>query len=302
MARPKGFHTTSTIEQMARVLMPDDAEPPVLSQTVRAAVHHWLVELNCAQELADVGVKPRKTAMFSGPPGCGKTTLAHHVAARLGIPVVLVEMPAVVSRALGGTGNNIHALFRDVANQGDACMLFLDEFDAIGSGRTGDKQAAAREQNAIVVALLQMIDNHPGLLVAATNMAEHIDAAIWRRFGMQLVVDLPDDDARFAIIKRYLAPFTLPDEDLDVLTHVTAGATPALLQQLMEGLKRSLVVGPRTGQRTDTAEAAIATVIAAVAPHPDLSPKPALWTEAWALKEAAAITWPPTREPKADAA
>lgn len=302
MSRPRSFQTSSVIEHMARVLKPEDAEPPVLAANVRSAVHQWLVELNCAQDLAEVGVKPRKTAMFSGPPGCGKTTLAHHIAARLGIPLVLVEMPALVSKYVGATGNNMYALFSELERQGDACLLFLDEFDAIGSSRMQTDQSAGREKNNIVIALLQMIDRYQGLLVAATNMADNIDPAIWRRFGMQLVVDLPDDDARFAIIKRYLAPFTLSDEDLDVLTSVTAGATPALLQQLMEGLKRGLVVGPRIGQPVGTAEQDIARVIAAVAPHPELSPKPPLWLEPWALREAAAIGWPPAREPRADAA
>lgn len=299
--RGAGFHTTQTIEKMCRVLRPEDAEPPVLARPVRSAVHHWVVELNCADELAAVGVKPRKTALFSGPPGCGKTTLAHHIAARMGVPLVLVEMPALRSKYIGQTGEQVHALFRDVGRQPDACILFLDEFDAIASTR-GESQGSGREHNAIVAALLQMIDSYSGLLIAATNMADHIDPAIWRRFGMQLTVDLPDDEARWAILKRYLSPFVLPDEDLDTLVAVTSGATPALLQQLMEGIKRTLVVGPRIGQSVAEARETIARVVAAVAPHPDLTPIPALWSEAWALETAGGIAWPPTRPAAAEAA
>ncbi len=40
----------------------------------------------------DVGVRPRWNTLLYGPPGCGKTTLAHHFAARLGLPLIIMRV------------------------------------------------------------------------------------------------------------------------------------------------------------------------------------------------------------------
>jgi hypothetical protein len=92
-------------------------------------------------------------------------------------------------------------------------------------------------------------------------------------------------------------PFEPADEEVDLLVELTAGASPALLRALMEGVKRTLIVGPKTGRPTDNPVAVFGSVIAAVAPAPEYTPPP-LWADANAVGELAVLAWPmPRRNP-----
>lgn len=281
----------SNVAKFAEILTPEQAEEPILAGPVRAAVHEWMTEIWSSAELAKVGIKPRRTGILYGPPGCGKTTLAHHFSARLGVPLVNVKMDALVSSHVGATGNNIASLFEQLKGQETICVLFLDELDAIAAKRTNDNQAAAREMNAIVNSLLMRIEAFQGTAIAATNRSEAIDPALWRRFGLHLDIALPGHDERFAIIKRYLAPFDVGDDDLDVLADETKGASPALIRQLCEGMKRALVLNPRLNRETDLLTI-LSTITASVKPH-EAYDIPPLWEDAKALARASKITWPP---------
>jgi SpoVK/Ycf46/Vps4 family AAA+-type ATPase len=285
------FRPVQDITEFAEILRPEDAEPPILSSAIRMAVRQWMVELSAESELRKYSLKPRRTALLSGPPGCGKTTLAHHLAARLGLPLILVNMASMVSKWLGGTGQNVNRLFDAVYAQHQSCLLFLDEFDSVGCKRTNDGQSANQERNSTVISLLQKIDAFPGTLIAATNRGDEIDSAIWRRFGMHLEIAEPDDESRYAILKRYLSPMTLPDKAMDLLTEVTAGASPAVLRQLMEGVKRDIILSPRHGQAC-AAHDVFARLIVSVKPHADAC-LPPLWKEEWALKSVSEMSWPP---------
>jgi SpoVK/Ycf46/Vps4 family AAA+-type ATPase len=280
------------LKKFADVLHPEDCEPPILSPAIRQVLRQWLVEMTSEEELSRYGVKARRTAMLSGPPGCGKTTLAHHFAARLGLPLVLVNMASVVSSFVGESGRNINAVFDEVAKQPDQCILFLDEFDSIASKRGAAKDAAGSERNGIVVSILQKIDSFQGTLIAATNLADNIDPAIWRRFGMHMAILEPGTEERFAILKRYLMPLEMTDDALDIVTDATNGATPAILRQLMEGVKRDLVISPKCGQSVGAADV-FGRLVASISPHGSVDPPP-LWSNPHCMSEVARIDWPPT--------
>lgn len=285
------FQPSPHLRRLANIMYPKDAEQPILAPTVREAVHQWMTELWAAEDLRAVKVEPRRSAILAGPPGCGKTTLAHHFAARLGMPLICVQMDALVGSHLGESGRNIASLFESIEGQEDRCVLFMDEFDAVATKRTEDTQAAAREMNATVNALLQRIEVFGGTTIAATNRAEAIDPAMWRRFGLHLDIALPGDDERFAILTRYLEPYRLPEQAMDVLCEATSGASPALLRQLMEGVKRDLILSPRLN-RTADAKAVFSRLLVSVKPHPDYA-KPAMWDDRDTRQRVMEIQWPP---------
>jgi SpoVK/Ycf46/Vps4 family AAA+-type ATPase len=272
-----------------------DAEEPILGPRVRAAILGWLAEIHASAELAEVGVKPRSTALLYGPPGCGKTTLAHHLAARLGVPLVIVQAEQLVQSSLGGTGRKVAELFDGLAEVGVPCIVLMDEIDAIGSERSNDDQACAREMNAALTTLLQKIEAFGGRLIAATNRHDKLDKALWRRFGLQIDVALPGDDERWAILKRYGLPFNFDDDTIDALAEVTRGAAPSLLRQTMEGIKRTLVLGERLRMPVDDPAAVLRIVIEHARPHPDYDPPP-LWADPSLARTFAPEAWPPGRQ------
>lgn len=181
----------ANISTFGTIYHPEESEPPILSLPARQAIHQWMLEINADEELKLVGLKPRSSCLLSGPPGCGKTTLAHHFAARLGLPLLCLNMDRLRSQYVGATGNNVANLFETLEKNPDGQVLFFDEFDAMASSRSSEDQGSTREHNAIVNALLARIENYKGIMIAATNRAASIDSAIWRRFGMQLVIPLP---------------------------------------------------------------------------------------------------------------
>jgi hypothetical protein len=284
---------------LVEIRLPADCDEPILSLPVRQAVSEWMVEARMRDELAAVGVKPRQTCLLQGPPGTGKTTLAHHFAARLGYALVVTKGENIVGSHLGESGRNISRLFAALKKHEGNIIGFIDEIDSIGTTRTDDNQACAREQNAMVTALLTNIEAFNGLFFAATNRGDKLDPALWRRFGMQIEVGLPDFDGRFAIMKRYAKPFDFDDDLLDELAMLTNGAAPSLLRQLIEGVKRILILGPKLRRDISDPVSVFAGISAQVAPHPFyMDPPnvvPLLWGKPESVDRLAGKAWPPMR-------
>lgn len=281
----------TALGSMVTILNPKDAQQPILSPSVRGAIHQWMTEIRSEEELKRVKVEPRRSAILSGPPGCGKTTLAHHLAQRLNYQLVCVHMDRLRSKWVGQTGEQIADLFSFLNRQTDT-IAFFDEFDALAAQRTDDSNGAGREANAIVNSLLQRIESYRGILIAATNRQAAIDPAIWRRFGMQLEIPIPGTEERFAIIKIYTEPFDIADDHIDLIAEATKGAPPSLLRQLIEGVKRDLVLAPRLNLPAD-AKSTFERVLASVSIHSSYE-TPELWTNKNCLAQIAKMPWPPT--------
>jgi SpoVK/Ycf46/Vps4 family AAA+-type ATPase len=132
---------------------------------------------------------------FAGPPGTGKTICAEAIAHALGKPLLVVRYNELESQWAGATAKNVAAVFASAAEQ-DA-VLFFDEADAIAGRRfTSVDQGYQREANAVVNVLLRELEDFPGVVIFATNLAANFDPAFERRIRTHILFEQPGMEER----------------------------------------------------------------------------------------------------------
>ncbi len=154
------------------------------------------------------GYEPRHRVLLSGPPGNGKTSFSEGLAEALGLPFFVVRYDALIGSYLGETNTRLRKLFDYIRTQ--PSVLFFDEFDAIGKER-GDTHETG-EIKRVVSFLLMQLDQLPSyvLVVAASNHAELLDRAVWRRFQMRLAFPPPDRKQVEVFLDRVIAHWPQP--------------------------------------------------------------------------------------------
>lgn len=188
-------------------IIPTDGERHnvVLTPDVDKKISEFIEIVNHRSELELAGIEIKKTLLLHGLPGCGKTSIAHYISEKTGLPLIVARLDGIVSSLLGSTAKNIRKIF-DYANS-TPCILFLDEFDAIAKAR--DDQHELGELKRVINSLLQNIDamRSETVMIAATNHAELLDNAIWRRFMQTVEVSLPGKNEIMEMIDIFSEPF-----------------------------------------------------------------------------------------------
>ena len=219
-----------------------DREHPLLSLELEETLGQLIQERHQAKRLTSMGLNPTRSAIFVGPPGVGKTLTARWLASQLGMPLYVLDLTAVMSSLLGRSGSNLRAAL-DFAKR-SPCVLLLDEIDAIAKRRSDD--ADIGELKRLVTVILQEVDEWPatGVLLAATNHAELIDPALWRRFDLVVNFKTPDIPAVKQAIKRFLGPdYALFGRWIDILTFVFNGESFSDIERDLQRFRRAVALG-----------------------------------------------------------
>lgn len=188
--------------ELLRVMHPKQQPKPILSDEADEMLAQVIRERTNVKRLLTAGLLPTRSVLLTGPPGVGKSMSAKWLASELGMPLMVLDLSAVMSSLLGKTGGNLRAVI-DFA-KGEEGILFLDEFDAIAKRR--DDAIDIGELKRLVTVLLQEIDSwpHERLLLAATNHEDLLDPAVWRRFDLHLRFNLPDERQIAISLERLL--------------------------------------------------------------------------------------------------
>ena len=142
-------------------------------------------------------IKPGYRVMFYGAPGTGKTLTASLLGKYTKRDVYRIDLSMVVSKYIGETEKNLSSLFNKAKNKD--WILFFDEADAIFGKRTNVRDAHDKYANQEVSYLLQRIENHPGLVILASNFKTNIDEAFTRRFHSLIEFELPSSEERIQL-------------------------------------------------------------------------------------------------------
>jgi SpoVK/Ycf46/Vps4 family AAA+-type ATPase len=180
-------------------------EDLVLAELTRQACEELIEEQRRAAVLRAHSLEPRHRVLLAGPPGNGKTSLAEAIAESLAVPFFVVRYEAMIGSFLGETASRLKRVF-DYART-TPCVLFFDEFDAVGKER-GDIHETG-EIKRVVTSLLMQIDELPSytVVIAATNHAELLDRAVWRRFQLRLKLNAPTQRELADYFKRFADSF-----------------------------------------------------------------------------------------------
>jgi transitional endoplasmic reticulum ATPase len=256
-----------------------DAERPAvtladvagLTEVKRHLDTTFLAPLRNPELAAAFGQKPGGSLLMYGPPGCGKTFIARAIAGDLGASFIHVTLADLLSRWVGDSEKAIQSVFRH-ARAAAPCVIFLDEFDALGGRRTSGG-GGSQSMRMLVTQLLEELDGVAGVndgvyFLAATNRPWDIDSALRRpgRIDKTVLVLPPDAVARAAIVQRALAGKPADEVDVVAVAAATEGfsgadlshlATTALQQAMVESMNSGALV-PVT---TDAMLAAVGRII-----------------------------------------
>jgi SpoVK/Ycf46/Vps4 family AAA+-type ATPase len=215
-------------------------EPTVLLPREKLdAVLEFVSVAKSQGQLEAEGVSTSLAMLLYGPPGCGKTRLARFIATELGLPLYIARLDGLISSFLGSTSKNIRAVFEFTSKT--PCVLFLDEFDAIAKLRDDNQELG--EIKRVVNSFLQNLDTigTQSVVLAATNHAQLLDPAVWRRFNYRIELGYPDSEMRSEMWQMFLKPIVWSERHVQLLSDLSEGFSGADIQEVCARLKRKQI-------------------------------------------------------------
>lgn len=221
----------------------------VLPKEIEARFARIEKEYAARERLGAYGLRPRKTILLYGPPGCGKSLGAKRLAWNVGLPLLKVRFDALISSFFGESAANLRSVFESAKER--PCVLLLDECDFIARSRTTSKDIG--EASRIVNSLLTLMEEYDatGLLVATTNVEDSLDSALFRRFDEVFLVPPPGDSEIENLLKLTLSSVPVAENlEWQPIVQALSGLSAAMVVKAAQDAAKAAVL---SGQKIVTA-------------------------------------------------
>ena len=192
-------------------------------------------------EYAKRGVRMPKGILLEGEPGNGKTLFAKALAGEAKVNFIPAKATDFESMFMAIGPMKVKLLFKK-ARRRAPCIVFIDEFDGIGTVRNYSGSAIETENTRIVTALLNELDGFEPtngvLVIAATNSIKALDPALIRpgRFDAKLTVPYPDEEARCKLVEMYTRGKSAASEcSAGALARLFSGYSCAKIESVLNG-------------------------------------------------------------------
>jgi SpoVK/Ycf46/Vps4 family AAA+-type ATPase len=219
----------------------DKLKDMVLSIQLKKTIQRILDEQRQIEKLRQHNLFPRKKILLTGPPGCGKTMTARVISNELSIPLFVIRLDGLISRYMGDSIAKLRLVF-DTMKEFRAVYLF-DEFDSIGTTRSQGNEVG--EIKRVLNSFLLQIekDDSNSLIIAATNIPETLDEALFRRFDDIINYPLPLEEQIFKYYKRELLENELISQNsLNELSKKSIGLNFSDLEKICQDFQKNIIV------------------------------------------------------------
>lgn len=187
--------------------------------------------------MQSLGVTPPKGVLLHGPPGTGKTLLARALAEETDHSFFLISGPELISRYVGESERGLREVFME-AKENTPAIIFIDEIDAIAPKREDAHGEVERRMVSQLLTLLDGLDERGEVIVlAASNLPDHIDPALRRpgRLDLEIEAPIPNAAERLAILEVHAWGMPLdPSIDLAEIAKALEGFVGADIQLLVK--------------------------------------------------------------------
>jgi AAA+ superfamily predicted ATPase len=162
------------------------------------------------------------------------------LAGELHLPLFVIRFEAIITKFMGESSTKLGMVF-DALKKQRGVYLF-DEFDIIGSMRKAGNDVG--EARRILNSFLQFTDrdDSTSLILAATNHAEILDYALFRRFDDVIEYPLPDQDQRVVLLKRKLCEYAPKKQSWAEPAELSDGLSHSELTRTAEDIIKDVII------------------------------------------------------------
>lgn len=243
LAQPRGELAGLLTVGYPKTRLADMALPDAL----HARLDRVLVEQRQRDRIRQHGFAPMRKLLLVGRPGTGKTMTANALAGELGLPLFSIQLDVLITKYMGETAAKLRLVFDAV--QSTRGVYLFDEFDALGSdrGTRNDVGEIRRVLNSFLQFLEQ--DESDSLVIGATNHAQLLDRALFRRFDAVVEYALPTAEISSRVMQSRLSLLDTSAIDWNEAIKAAEGLSHADITHACEQAAKNAILAHSTAVR-----------------------------------------------------